>query len=747
MKHIYIYVLLLSISIGGNALNLNLSGIDSITTKGKLNCYLNKLHNINNHSFTRHLAIENRFDSIYKTVQSRQSIPLISKPLIPAANKVNRVIPYNQDQLKYIKQQALLQLSHQKNIQKVNAQTQDTISEKQKLDSTVYEKYDTLNEQWTHVSKYEYAYDQYENQTLLANYLWNSNSLKWDLINKFDWTYNENGVIIFYRFSSMNNLLNHAVTPTKDEFTYNSNGFLINNTTYTRDTTSNQWIKSTMLEISYDTKWNKLSELSSVWDVIGNQWAGNQKDETTYDTKNQILFYSLYTLTNGVWAGSSGYEYRYDANGNIIYNADFSWNPATNLWKNNYKSEYKFNDNGNEIESISSNWDQLEMVWIADFKNEHDYDAQYNLILESNYLWDAGLKQWVGQAKTEFTFDKIGKEFYEISYNWNSSNVQWQDAGKIEYVYDSIGTLTLKNYYSLNSVTGLWDLGYKTTFDYDASVNKTTETSFDLLNGQWFNDSKTEYVIDKFNNKTLNAIYVWDDSYSLNWVGQQKEEFAYNDDNLKLSDASYQGWNYITSSWVGSNKTGYEYDNAGNLTVVHNFDFNITKNQWEENYKTEYAYDQEKNQTTVNNLLWDTSENKWNDFAKNEILFDISVPNTLLISPLHFENKALVENDYSIIDNKLTKTNINMYYWSSNAKIKNRQLKVQLFPNPVKESFSVVGSSGSFTVQCFDQQGRLMLSKNVTSFEKIPANELLPGLYIVKLISQGGTGEVKLLKQ
>ena len=90
---------------------------------------------------------------------------------------------------------------------------------------------------------------------------------------------------------------------------------------------------------------------------------------------------------------------------------------------------------------------------------------------------------------------------------------------------------------------------------------------------------------------------------------------------------------------------------------------------------------------------------------------------------------------------------MNKYYWSTKTTIKQSQLKIHLFPNPAKENICLVGSSGYCTMQCFDQQGRLMISKSVTNFEKIPVDDLAPGLYIVKVTSAEGSDESKFLKQ
>lgn len=71
---------------------------------------------------------------------------------------------------------------------------------------------------------------------------------------------------------------------------------------------------------------------------------------------------------------------------------------------------------------------------------------------------------------------------------------------------------------------------------------------------------------------------------------------------------------------------------------------------------------------------------------------------------------------------------------------------ISLYPTTVTDNFSVIGLEGTSLIKLIDVNGRVMLSTNVTKSGNISVGTLPKGLYMVKIITNNGTIERKLLK-
>jgi len=70
--------------------------------------------------------------------------------------------------------------------------------------------------------------------------------------------------------------------------------------------------------------------------------------------------------------------------------------------------------------------------------------------------------------------------------------------------------------------------------------------------------------------------------------------------------------------------------------------------------------------------------------------------------------------------------------------------QIKIFPNPTKNIIQIDGVNGRFTVEFFDAQSRLMLSK-ILNEQKILSFEIPSGVYVVKIKSDEGIYTQKLV--
>ena len=72
---------------------------------------------------------------------------------------------------------------------------------------------------------------------------------------------------------------------------------------------------------------------------------------------------------------------------------------------------------------------------------------------------------------------------------------------------------------------------------------------------------------------------------------------------------------------------------------------------------------------------------------------------------------------------------------------------IDLYPNPITESFQINGLEGVETIILSDLNGKTMLTKHVIGNENIFVDTLPKGFYILKVINNGGMIKRKVVKQ
>jgi len=71
----------------------------------------------------------------------------------------------------------------------------------------------------------------------------------------------------------------------------------------------------------------------------------------------------------------------------------------------------------------------------------------------------------------------------------------------------------------------------------------------------------------------------------------------------------------------------------------------------------------------------------------------------------------------------------------------------KIYPNPATDAFQITGIEGTILVTVSDLNGRLLLSKEITSNENISLSCLPNGLYLVGIKSNNATKTEKLIIQ
>lgn len=72
---------------------------------------------------------------------------------------------------------------------------------------------------------------------------------------------------------------------------------------------------------------------------------------------------------------------------------------------------------------------------------------------------------------------------------------------------------------------------------------------------------------------------------------------------------------------------------------------------------------------------------------------------------------------------------------------------IKVYPNPTTESFHISGLTGIASLKLIDINGKIILIKQVANNESVLVNNLIKGVYIIKIITDEGTVERKLVKK
>ncbi|MEA4936440.1 MAG: T9SS type A sorting domain-containing protein [Paludibacter sp.] len=187
------------------------------------------------------------------------------------------------------------------------------------LVETWYENYIPETQTWVALRKFEYTYDEEDNQVSYAFYNWMSDTNSWRLGTKNEYDENENGEVILDAYTSWNDFLNKEVIDHKKQKVYDNHGNLVMELTIN----SNVYFDGTQYYLT----------------VYGD------KQEYVFDANNRLTSQIWYDYTNDQFVGSEKYIYSYDSNHPEAMSTEtsYKWNATNNVWDLNTRGELTYN--------------------------------------------------------------------------------------------------------------------------------------------------------------------------------------------------------------------------------------------------------------------------------------------------------------------------------------------------------------------------------------------------------------------
>jgi hypothetical protein len=243
---------------------------------------------------------------------------------------------------------------------------------------------------WIKEQKFTYSYDGANRLIQHMLYYWSYESSDWEVAEKTDYTYDEEGV------------LQETLMYILEE---------------------GEWVLLLKTEYTYDDDGNMTKMLVSAW--YFNQWFEYQRTEYTYENGNltEEIMHEM-DLEELMMLPLYKDSHTYDQNGNRTQTISQEWLDA---WVNDYKENYTFDSNDNLLERIYSEWtgDAWQNSDKSDFTYNNDYGFD-DLILPyfyatmfpelfnhlnhggNSYLWNDGAGDWTLYDITTLHYSELG---------------------------------------------------------------------------------------------------------------------------------------------------------------------------------------------------------------------------------------------------------------------------------------------------------------------------------------------------
>ena len=329
----------------------------------------------------------------------------------------------------------------------------------QKLDSIIYQDYDSEAEAWINYYKDIFLYNEELKNTEYIEQEMNETSGIWEDYSRAIYHYNENGLV--------NEVLMHGIDDDTGEMTlqdrilaYYDNEGRPDSTVYYSTEDQSTWIREMKEEVTY----NEAGQL------IQTDWISWEEDEGTI--KISILRFTYTYNTQGQLSASALIM--------IVENVEF---PLTEI-------EYFYDSSGNRTASeySSLNWETFELE--KTFRYEFEYNTSGNVSVQTNFSWNKEQEDWDATTKTEYEYNSINDVSVETTYNWDEGQEDWVAAWKDETVYSEL---------NLSEVVIPYIYQYMNVDDEFVTLHKaiSEEISYQMQNNEWSYNYKNIYYYSK----------------------------------------------------------------------------------------------------------------------------------------------------------------------------------------------------------------------------------------------------------
>ena len=334
--------------------------------------------------------------------------------------------------------------------------------------------------------------------------------------------------------------------------------------------------------------------------------------------------------------------------------------------------------------------------------------------------------------KSKFTYNDLNQCIREDNYQLMDDD-EWLHASYLVYTYDENGNLATRINYNLDLFshelvkTGLM------AYEYDDKHHLIVENT-----GLFMGEEKDKVV------------------------PYMRRTFTYDENGKKktvLYEENEEMWGDEDPVWNESIKGVYHYNDLGKLDIDSSFTVSYETGEWVYCDKNTYAYDKNGNITLHEYYYGAADGTRWSISSFDEYEYDPTTSAAEYVYPINHEivwpkfdnivNKRVKEISHQKDDDgimQLYDTYIYEYSPTGTSSIETAQVsdsgKMLIYPNPVKESFTLKLEDKRMPVYIYDAEGRLKVSFSDAE-GTLNVSELPTGIYFVKC----GKYTTKLVKE
>lgn len=333
-------------------------------------------------------------------------------------------------------------------------------------------------------------------------------------------------------------------------------------------------------------------------------------------------------------------------------------------------------------------------------------------------------------------------------YNSNGRLVAIKDSVRNDYslidslTYDHLGQIVRMSGWQL--LNGVWENVYVIYYEYDEEGNRISRTNYNNFDGVWELGGVYNYSYDSYGNVVLSEL-------TMGGIVFQKVEYTYSSAGGDLVCELWYGYNgsrlfpseKIVTVWVDGKKDR-EYDSVSDDGV-----------HWRFNGRSEFFYDESGNCTEYHHYDNTGSEVERNIYDINTELplsqtFMPWTPETT--RPKTYQNVHAYDREawYAVdVDHVLRYVCDYLYeYEETTAGIRTTEtLEVSVFPNPSHGFVTLRGVVGRVVaIRVMDVMGRTVMTSEIKpDVPVIDVQSLVPGCYVMQIVSDGGMSSVRLV--
>ena len=86
-------------------------------------------------------------------------------------------------------------------------------------------------------------------------------------------------------------------------------------------------------------------------------------------------------------------------------------------------------------------------------------------------------------------------------------------------------------------------------------------------------------------------------------------------------------------------------------------------------------------------------------------------------------------------------------FLSQETEVETVSSNIQIYPNVIQDSFTILGLQNEATITIFDIAGKQMLQQKIQSKQQIDCSNLVSGIYVVKIVDANGITELQIIKK